>query len=147
MRPLRSQHCFICDRCVKEFDHHCIWLGTCIAARNYKQFLSFLFWTQVSFVATLSGLLYQGFVQENHDGGSITTVSVLSVVLLILWVLVGTLSAFHIRLITLNNTTNEYVKKTLSKHKSRWNPHSDYTFWGNLKARFVVGPTPHSLLN
>lgn len=31
-------HCHTCGVCVRGFDHHCIWLGTCIGERNYLAF-------------------------------------------------------------------------------------------------------------
>jgi len=33
-----SMHCKYCDKCVSHFDHHCMWLNTCIGAKNYGTF-------------------------------------------------------------------------------------------------------------
>jgi len=35
---LNSMHCKYCDKCVSNFDHHCMWLNTCIGSENYKTF-------------------------------------------------------------------------------------------------------------
>jgi hypothetical protein len=44
LRPPRTHHCRMCDICVVRFDHHCVWLNTCIGAQNLRWFLAFVAW-------------------------------------------------------------------------------------------------------
>ncbi|KAK6030818.1 DHHC zinc finger domain protein, partial [Ostertagia ostertagi] len=41
-KPQGAKHCSVCDRCVKDFDHHCPWLHQCISIRNLRLFLVFV---------------------------------------------------------------------------------------------------------
>lgn len=42
-RDLRTKHCNICHKCVVGFDHHCLFLNTCVGEKNYRQFFQVIF--------------------------------------------------------------------------------------------------------
>jgi hypothetical protein len=44
-RPPRSGHCWHCNVCVEEFDHHCGVLGSCVAKRTFRFFAGFMYFT------------------------------------------------------------------------------------------------------
>lgn len=37
-----TRHCRRCDKCVVGFDHHCLWLNTCVGSGNYRPWLVFI---------------------------------------------------------------------------------------------------------
>ncbi|KAF7669464.1 hypothetical protein LDENG_00186280 [Lucifuga dentata] len=48
----KVKHCKACNKCVEDFDHHCIWLNNCVGVKNYWYF----------FVAVASATLGVGLV-------------------------------------------------------------------------------------
>ena len=36
------QHCNICNICIRDYDHHCVFVGKCIGRGNMGQFKDFL---------------------------------------------------------------------------------------------------------
>jgi hypothetical protein len=38
-----TKHCFYCEKCIENFDHHCYWTNNCISKKNIITFFFFLF--------------------------------------------------------------------------------------------------------
>ena len=47
------KHCYICNSCIEEFDHHCIWIGKCIGKDNKRIFLLLLILIELNFLINL----------------------------------------------------------------------------------------------
>ncbi len=41
-KPATAEHCFVCNKCVDHYDHHCNLIDNCIGGRNYYAFVSLL---------------------------------------------------------------------------------------------------------
>jgi hypothetical protein len=40
-QPPSAAHCPECNVCIAGYDHHCVWMGTCIGVGNFKPFMRF----------------------------------------------------------------------------------------------------------
>jgi hypothetical protein len=76
-QPPSAAHCPECNVCIAGYDHHCVWMGTCIGVGNFKPFMRFnLCWLTYFIYAivwiTILAPLYDR-VQENHHHQNTTT--------------------------------------------------------------------------
>lgn len=51
-------HCNECDICVEDLDHHCVWIGKCIAKRNTLSFQIFVVFTLLFFIFAIISLFW-----------------------------------------------------------------------------------------
>lgn len=112
-RPPRASHCEDCDNCVKEFDHHCPFVGNCVGERNYGPFCAFL----ICVVALLMSVLISavmGTSEIKGDNAQVNTVMIFVVAgySLLMFFVIGGFSGFHLFLIHTGQTTKQKMKGT-----------------------------------
>ncbi|CAG9463311.1 unnamed protein product [Pedinophyceae sp. YPF-701] len=112
VKPLRSKHCAVRDRCIEVFDHYCPWVGTTVAKGNRHYFLAFL-WTGLATMvlgAVLAGVrarsVVTGRARADHMGAHLGVVFFIVFDVLLMFS-VGLLAMAQTNQVMHNVTTNE----------------------------------------
>lgn len=125
-RPPRVSHCALCDICVINHDHHCVFLNNCVGKRNYRYFLWFLLLAVITTVYMAVVLFVHVFwyliADDDHLKSFAASISRYPVAFLL--VIYGILAmgypllllVFHLFLTAQNLTTREYLNYVRGDH-------------------------------
>lgn len=115
-RPPRAAHCMVCNNCVRDFDHHCPWVGNCIGKRNYKYFFAFLVSSFSLDVYIIGCCITEAVLlsdQEGNFGGALSEAPAMVVLLIYAFLIVLfviSLLGYHIYLLISSQTTFEQIR-------------------------------------
>ncbi|CAD8166931.1 unnamed protein product [Paramecium pentaurelia] len=71
VRPRRSKHCDVCQKCVMVYDHHCPWINNCVGAKQliYQIRNHFVFYFFI--ISLFFEFILQFFMQFSHYNSNI----------------------------------------------------------------------------
>jgi hypothetical protein len=67
IRPLRSHHCSVCEKCIDKLDHHCYFLNNCVGRKNYKFFFSYLFLSMINSIYMIMLSFYKIYLFKENE--------------------------------------------------------------------------------
>ena len=158
-RPPRASHCRTTNRCVDKWDHYCPWIGNSVGRRNYVWFFAFLCTTVTlsAYVCALSAHHLRLLAVANADARGVGAGTALLAAaaaaplscLLFLYTAMITfllllLLGYHLRLISINQTTNENVRGLYDERGNPFDRGVGANVHEALCGRWLTPTRPHA---
>ena len=138
-QPIRTKHCSDCNSCVRTYDHHCPWIGTCVGERNRHLFLVYL-WCEVGVLMWFIVNALSGIVEHAGDRSKLAPMALLIFSIMVMSVfllMTGLLGVYHVFLCITNLTTWEHsswdrITYLDNLRETRGSPFAHHTLMGNV---------------
>lgn len=144
-KPDRSHHCKFCKKCILKLDHHCPWIGNCIGYRNYKYFVSMIFYGLLN--STYFNYIFYDVIKFLIIEDKIIDFKLISFMslyffMIILMVGVFFFNIFHTWITLNNNTTYELMINNRNKKNGKKNDlmHYNISYYENWKQVHSANP-------
>ncbi|KAL0244326.1 hypothetical protein GEMRC1_008410 [Eukaryota sp. GEM-RC1] len=136
-KDIRTHHCSVCNQCVLEMDHHCIWLSRCVGQRNRKYFLLFIIYEAFMnlFVALTLGYIFFFRNEVIFVFGGYFSSGLLLLLTTTMAACLIPFSGYHLWLVSRGLTTLEHIsfgsahKRVGSSVEQRFTEESSFNVW------------------
>ena len=148
VRSHRSCHCRYCKRCIASFDHHCIYLSTCIGQNNRRAFFTLGLSILVSSI--LCALLV--FSVATNEDSVLTPYHWFNLLYCLQYTLIGfLLTICNLRRAAMNLTQYEELKRWRCRYfdveSQPTNPYDKGSYFKNLLDYFTAKNYKYSQIN
>jgi DHHC palmitoyltransferase len=68
VKPMKTRHCSVCNRCIFHLDHHSPWVNNCIGLENQRFYLLFIFYSWLGLCYNLVSMMaiWNHYIYREH---------------------------------------------------------------------------------